>query len=516
MGELVAFVSWSTDFVSDLVKNSLLKSLPEVDITFLTSPEEVEALAASPPEAGLNILQWSTYDVILHELTLRASLPPPPSAQELAHRKPLTSSLRILSSSYTIRKALIRKHFLHQQTFVNYLTKHPESPLTRAVPKTWSIDIAFADELDELWADELYDLGELIDHGNENEPSMKWWILKPGMADRGMGIRLFRTRDELLQIFQSFEDDEPSEEEVESGDEISKISDEDGNTRVSTSQLRHFVIQEYISTPLLLDPAEADIAGGAGSVKPALGTGKKFHLRVYCVASGTLKVFFSPNILALFPAVPFKLPGERTRSDPGHQQRQTTADEDHQSGAGTTSPEINEIDLAPHLTNTCLQRDNPDTQGSVRLLSELVGCTVYSENPTWNGQKLTQRDVDDIVNQVAIVLGETFTAALASPVHFQPLPNAFELFGVDFLVSHGEDGKLTVSILELNAEPAIEMTGPRLGWILDELFYSIAKTCVRPYFSSSSEANAQEGWVIGETRDGLRKCLDVQVRERGG
>ncbi|KIO25742.1 hypothetical protein M407DRAFT_236568 [Tulasnella calospora MUT 4182] len=507
MVKLVAFASWPSEFVNSLVRKSLLKSLPDVDINFYTSPEEVEALAASAPESGLNILQWSTYDVILHELTLKASL----SSQS-------PSPLRVLSSSYTIRKALIRKHFLHQQTFVNYLTKHPESPLTRAVPKTWSIDIAFADELDELWADELYDLGELIDVGNEHEESAlaKWWILKPGMADRGMGIRLFRTRDELLQIFQSFEEDESSDEEEETGEEISKNSDEDeGNTRVSTSQLRHFVIQEYLSTPLLLDPASADIAGGAGSVKSTLGAGKKFHLRVYCVAIGALKVFFSPNILALFAALPYKLPGERTRADPEHQRR-TSANEDHQSEAETTSSQIGEIDLARHLTNTCLQHDNPDTERSVRLLSELVGCTVYSENPAWNGQNLTQSDVDDIVNQVSVVLGETFTAALASPVHFQPLPNAFELFGVDFLVSHGEDGKLVVSILELNAEPAIEMTGPRLGWILDELFDSIAKTCVHPYFHSSMGPSGQDGWGVGETRDGLHKCLEVQVRERGG
>lgn len=66
------------------------------------------------------------------------------------------------------------------------------------------------------------------------------------MADRGMGIRLFRSRDELQQIFQSFEDDESSDEDEESGEDISKKSDEyedDGSTRVSTSQLRHFVIQ---------------------------------------------------------------------------------------------------------------------------------------------------------------------------------------------------------------------------------------------------------------------------------
>lgn len=73
MVKLIAFVSWSSEFVDALVRKSLLKSLPGIDITFYTSAEEVEALVAKS-DSDLNILQWSTYDVILHDLTLRASL----------------------------------------------------------------------------------------------------------------------------------------------------------------------------------------------------------------------------------------------------------------------------------------------------------------------------------------------------------------------------------------------------------------------------------------------------------
>lgn len=122
---------------------------------------------------------------------------------------------------------MIRKHYLHN-TIVSYLAKHPESPLAQAIPKTWSIDIAFADELDELWADELYELGELLDQKNNS-----WYILKPGMSDRGMGIRLFKTKDDLMRILHSFDDDDDEEEERE----------DDNPTDVAISQLRHFVIQ---------------------------------------------------------------------------------------------------------------------------------------------------------------------------------------------------------------------------------------------------------------------------------
>lgn len=54
------------------------------------------------------------------------------------------------------------------------------------------------------------------------------------MADRGMGIRLFNTREALEQIFQEFESLDSDSGENE---------DEDNGTAVVTSQLRHFVIQ---------------------------------------------------------------------------------------------------------------------------------------------------------------------------------------------------------------------------------------------------------------------------------
>lgn len=54
------------------------------------------------------------------------------------------------------------------------------------------------------------------------------------MADRGMGIRIFQSKEDLQQIFEEFEMDD-SEEEME---------DQEGkDTSVVTSQLRHFVIQ---------------------------------------------------------------------------------------------------------------------------------------------------------------------------------------------------------------------------------------------------------------------------------
>lgn len=198
-----AFVSWpSAPLTASLVRNAL---------TSLAQPPEI--LETLPNDTAIqDLLQWSTYDLLNHDLTYSAS-----------------SSSRALSSSYVIRKALIRKHYL-SRCVSNYLVKHPESPLADGVPRTWDFELSFADELDEMWGDELYDLGNELDEDSTD----KWWILKPGMADRGMGIRLFRSKEQLEEIFLSFEND--SEEEVE---------EEEGtqDTSVVTSQLRHFVIQ---------------------------------------------------------------------------------------------------------------------------------------------------------------------------------------------------------------------------------------------------------------------------------
>ena len=82
-------------------------------------------------------------------------------------------------------------------------------------------------------------------------------------------------------------------------------------------------------------------------------------------------------------------------------------------------------------------------------------------------------------------------------------------------------GKTTVpfqvQLLEINSEPAIELTGPRLTWILEDLFIAIGKVCIAPFFSTENHGGTGENtevsaWVVGQMRHGLRKCLQVEVR----
>ena len=205
----VAFVSWpSAPLTESLIRNALL-SLAIVDSASIHSN-----LVQS---SNSKLIQWSSYDELDHSL-IHSDHP------------------NVLSSSYVIRKALIRKHFL-SRCIRAYVTKHPDSVLKIAVPKTWEIDISFADELDELWADELWDLSDILDRptASPGADDDRWWILKPGMADRGMGIRVFNSKETLRRVLEDF-DDSCSDGD---GDDDEIVN----NTSIAISQLRHFVIQ---------------------------------------------------------------------------------------------------------------------------------------------------------------------------------------------------------------------------------------------------------------------------------
>jgi tubulin--tyrosine ligase len=219
------FVKWpSAPLTESLVRKALL-TLPNVNSASIYSIR---------PQSFSNLIQWSSYDEIDHALT------------HSAHH----DDVQVRSSSYVIRKALIRKHFL-SHCIHSYLTKNPDSVLRTAVPTTWEIEISFADELDDLWADELWDLSVILDKLSIASPSSppgpetddRWWILKPGMADRGMGIRLFNSKDGLRRVLEEFDDDDTSGDPEGDNDDDMDGATAHNNTSVVISQLRHFVIQ---------------------------------------------------------------------------------------------------------------------------------------------------------------------------------------------------------------------------------------------------------------------------------
>jgi len=84
-------------------------------------------------------------------------------------------------------------------------------------------------------------------------------------------------------------------------------------------------------------------------------------------------------------------------------------------------------------------------------------------------------------------------------------------------IADHKTGNIQVQLLEINSEPAIELTGPRLTWILEDLFIAIGKVCIAPFFSAENNQGQSVNagfpdWHVGETRYGLRKCLEIDVR----
>ncbi|KAF7310674.1 hypothetical protein HMN09_00610300 [Mycena chlorophos] len=424
-------------------------SWPSAPVTKSLVLNAIGGDAASDSPTDGPTLFWSTYDEIPHELV---------------HSRRQTT----LASSYTFRKALIRKHFLSRNITV-YVTKTPQSPLKTAAPKTYEIELSHLDEL-------LWELGKELETGDS------WWILKPGMADRGNGVRMFSSRAALERIFEEFEeaDDEDDDDEGES-------------TAVVTSQLRHFVIQEYLSNPLLFDPMETS------SPKPDTLKGRKVNRTC---RRGTLLIENSSTFEHIAShLVPFEsiFSTRFSRCSPPSHIRDPWP---MKMGTANLSP----FNLLPHLTNTSLQTERGDE--NVRLFDELVSCRVLSGDTE---ARFTPQDKEDIVDQIATVLAETFKVLQfkTPPTSRQPVPNCFELFGVDFLVTHAPFAArpFQVSILEVNAEPAIELTGPRLSWILRDLFINIHKVCVTPFFAQQEAVQCK----VGETQHGLIKCLEMSL-----
>ena len=398
------------------------------------------------------------------------------------YQKDIGASTRLTTfpqlSCYSIRKSLIRKNYLanslHLAKLKRSSSKQQEGvqkvPLSingdddSIAPKTWVFEATCADDLDELLTDELYDMREELEENRVRKTEeKKWYILKPAMADRGMGIRLLDSVESLQEIFEEFEDndEESEEEEDDDDDDDQKESQVKNNTSIVTSQLRHFVIQEYLAQPLLIQP------------KGLVG-GHKFHLRAYVLAQGSLRVFLYNDMLALFAPKPYQRPD------------------------GT-------VDLSSHLTNTCLQEEEAAT---VHLLSDLVGCPYVNPDGEEKGKVMSDM-ISRIQSQACSVIAETFQAcANADRVHFQPWPYAWEIFGVDLMVEYQNEAT-KVWLLEVNAQPDFARTGEVLQGKIDRLF---ERTLEITALEGQSD---QERWELGKNENGMTLCLELPLSAGG-
>ena len=437
---LYALVAYEDAYVQPIILNALKALVPEDRLHLLTAAPGATLPTAEQP-------------VSLKELLSSAAAPAPsPKVLQITPYEVIdfdyaaSHSKSAMINSYMIRKALIRKHFL-AGTVDQWVAKRPESVLRAHVKRTDTFEVDYAEFLDDALI-ESFDLRASLDENEarENESERQWWILKPSMSDRGQGIRLFSTADELQAIFDGWEEEGNADIDA----------DDDHNDAVAAADLRHFVAQPYIHPPLLLPGTD----------------GRKFHIRVYVLCIGALKVYVHRDMLALFAATPYAAPWE------------TTAE-------GDDTP-----DLSAHLTNTCLQ-DEADKGDSVRKFWEL-------EAPQ-------EGLLDRIFDQICRVTGEVFeAAAVAAPIHFQALPHAFEVFGLDFLVSEGDAGP-TAWLLEVNAFPDFRQTGTGLQEVVAQFWADTLRLVVREIASAGENRDDEDS---KDKKTGLVLVKDVDLGRR--
>ena len=319
---------------------------------------------------------------------------------------------------------------------------------------TVAFEVDYAEFLDEALA-ECWEL-----HESFAKKEREWWILKPSMSDQGHGVRLFSSEEELRVIFEEWEKDEESEDEGDTDTPPAINGQNVIGAGIMTSQLRHFIAQRYVHPPLLLETHG----------------NRKFHIRSYVLAVGALRTYVYKEMLALFAPLPYAAPGS------------TSLDESDTEVAPS-------VDLRIHLTNTCLQDGN--REGSVIRFWDLQE-TVPKLPKTWK---------DQVFNQICTASGTLFEAAAREQmVHFQTIGNAFEVFGIDWMV----DEMGNAWLLEVNAFPDFKQSGADLQIIVQGLWDGVVEIAVKSFFCPEPKESAGNA----EKANGLRKVLDVDLGRR--
>ncbi|KAF3036093.1 hypothetical protein E8E12_007784 [Didymella heteroderae] len=438
-----ALINYEDPYVQPLILSALKKRLPTSSYKLVESLKDL-------PSSTTPCLQFVQYESI-----------------DWDH---LMSSPKASANAYVIRKALIRKHYL-STTIANWITKYPESALRRGAKPSVEFEVDYAEFLDDALV-EAWELKESWarneQFGEDEKEKREWWILKPGMSDRGQGIRLFSSEEELTAIFEEWDPESDEEEDEEEDARSDAEAEKDEGNGIITSQLRHFVAQPYIHPPLLLAPP-----GEPSQLR-------KFHIRTYVLASGALQVFVYKPMLSLFAARPYSPPWE----------------------SDFESEEEREDAMRAHLTNTCLQ-DTGDREGSVGLFWNLPDSIVSQPDTSVNAPSNWK---EQVFTQIQDITAATFEAAARGmSIHFQPLPNAFEIFGLDFMVGIEGDGSLNTYLLEVNAFPDFRQTGDELSGMIEGLFEGVVDKAIAPFFEVKTG---------GEKGDEMVKVLDVDLGRR--
>lgn len=176
----------------------------------------------------------------------------------------------LLADAYVVRKGLQRKAQLAK--YLNkYKRKHPDSPLAAAVPETIVVNMwdAFGDgaaqklgltrkQAVDMCLAEVEEAMDRTAHLGDQEGTTaraaaeRWWIVKPSLTNKGAEIAVVENLQHVREA-------------------VSGVG----------RDVMEWVVQRYVARPLLV-------------------AGRKFHLRVYVLGAGALRVYVYKRILALF------------------------------------------------------------------------------------------------------------------------------------------------------------------------------------------------------------------------
>ena len=306
------------------------------------------------------------------------------------------NSLTSAVNWYPIDQSLVDKDRL-PWLIKHRVSKSSNGALAEQVPETHCFWIDDSDTVDEALHDaEAYELRASLRRNEHKSPEgQEWWLLKPAVLCCGKGIKLFATGKDL-------------EESLDP--DLSDLRNH-----------RRFVCQRYIQDPLLLQPES-----------------RKFHIRTYALAVGSLEVHVFRRMLALFAPKRYQSPWESASS-------------------------------SIHLTNTSLQGSSI-ANGSIRVFEDLE-----------DDGRIGQDWKNSVFSQIRDITSDAFgAAAQCSPTTFQLLSNCFQLFGIDFLVDQA--GK--VWLLEFNSGPALDDLDDTKALLVD-LFDSIVDIAMGHWFRAT-------------------------------
>lgn len=203
-----------------------------------------------------------------------------------------------------------------------------------------------------------------------------WFIFKPDDASQGSGIFL-----------------------------------EDNPRNIDTSLPRNYLVQEYISNPLLID-------------------GMKFDFRIYVLLRHLkdVEIFISREGMVRFCTVPYQKPSAANKSK-----------------------------VYMHLTNYSLnkysesyQHTDSMSKGSKRLLSSVFN---YLQSQGYNIEKLWAKMEDITVKTIFAILPDLMVAYRDEIPPNKNGPQCFQILGFDILI----DDNFEPHLLEVNANPSLNL-----------------------------------------------------------